>query len=246
MIPVEIEIKGKKELFEIPQTWEEVEEKHHDLILKLALKPMGERKKMDAVLKGFGMSRKARKTLLDFEKREIMKSLVWLNDPWRNKVNMVPRIGVFKGYKNQFSNLKLNQLIMAGIYIENADKELSDGNIEEVKKDLRKLCSILFTPFGIPYRYSLSKLYRRFFIFTPMWKLQAVAVSFRAMRLWLKDLYPLTHRPSTEKKRDFGPYGLIVDLAGDKFGTTRQVNYSEIHEIFTYLEKAAELAEKNK
>lgn len=246
-IEINIPASGISEKVQFPSCWEEVQPKHFETLLKLALKPMREWKKIRMVLKGFGVSKRALKKTILMEQREIMKTFTWLNDPWETHQNLIPRIGIFKGYRPAFRLLKMNQLLMAGQYIEQAEKYQKQSEDKKFRAELEKLSSVLYTPFGVPYSYFMSKVYRLFFKVTPLWKLQAVAVSFNSGRMWLKSKFPLTHTPDPKSEpSDHGPYGLIVDLAGPKFGTVHDVNYVDVLMVFVHLEKLAEIAINNK
>lgn len=231
--------------FQIPENWEEVKDNQISSIMKLAVKPLAEIDKIREVLKAYGFKKKMTRKLFLFELREIMKLFQWLNESWSDHRCLMPRLGLFKGPKNYFSSLVMNQLLMAGIHAQNADKFHAEKNLKELKKELRKLASVLYTPFGIPYSYRMSKIYSPIFRLFPTWKLQAASISFRSQRLWLKEQFPETHKtPVDDGSPDFGPYGLIVDLAGEKFGSIKKVNYADVIYIFTYLEKIA-IQQKN-
>lgn len=249
LIEVNIKKKGggvESLSFEIPESWNEVKDSQISSIMKLAVKPMAEIDKIREVLKAYNFKKKLMKKLFLFELREIMKLFSWLNENWSDARCLMPRLGIFKGPKDYFEGLVMNQLLMAGIHAQNADKFQEEKNPKQLKKELRKMASVLYTPFGLPYHYTLSKIYTPIFHLFPIWKLQAASISFRSQRLWLKDLFPETHKdPFDNGSRDFGPYGLIVDLAGDKFGSIKKVNYAHVIYIFTYLEKLATQQKKS-
>jgi hypothetical protein len=246
MIPIEIEINERLAVIDLPESWDEVPKERLPVFLELVTRPMGERKKITRLLSAYGFRKRDLKKLALFELREIMKPLSWLNEPWKERRAMMPSIGVFNGLHDGMERLAFNQLIMAGIFCDNAD-ELQEANAgrRSVRRELEKMCAILYTPFGIRYRYSLHKLYKWYFRFVPSWKLASASISWRAQRAWLAEKYPLTHNQSGDGD-SHGPYGLIVTLAGEKFGKVEQVHYAEVRYVFTYLEQSAEQAAKLK
>lgn len=233
--------------FQIPENWEEVTDEQLPSLIKMAVKPMDEIQKITEVLKVYGFKKRVIKRLILSELREIMKLFSWLNEEWNDHRSLVPKLWVFWGPKDYFSGLQLNQLLLSGLHCQNADKFLEENNQKELKKELRALAATLYTPFGMKYSHKLSKIYEQLFRLVPFWKLRAISISFRSQRLWLKEHFPLCHESSSdEDSRDFGPYGLIVDLAGAEFGDIEQVEERDIFFIFTKLEKLATQNKKNK
>ena len=249
-IEIQIGVRGGSVLdytFQVPEKWEEVSHKQLPSLIKLAIKPMADIDKIREVLKAYGFKKSLTKKLFLFEMREVMKLFSWLNEEWNDPRSLVPKLGLFKGPKDYLSGLQLNQLLLAGIHAQNADNFQEEGDLKNLRKELRSLTSTLYTPLGLKYSYTFSKMYSPLFRLFPMWKIQAASISFRAQRLWLKDHFPACHSGGGEEGiRDFGPYGLVVDLAGQEFGDVDKVNKTDIIYVFTKLEKLALQKRDNK
>ena len=66
-------------------------------------------------------------------------------------------------------------------------------------------------------------------------KLAALA-NYKAIRLWLPTKYPNAFEGGAEDPN--GVHGLIVDLAGPKFGKTSEAEEAPLHDVLIYVQKA--------
>lgn len=255
MIPVEFKVGKRQFNLDLPESWEEVPNEKLPAFLELVCRPQAERRKILTFLSRMGIKKRWLKPVPLILLREVMKPMAWINEPWSDHRFMMGRIGVFSPPKASMERMAFNQLIMAGLVSEQI-QALLDAKSKDLKRELARLASILYTfkPVGLfpvkssarGYIYSLTHLYSFFFRLTPLWRLQAISVSFLAQRKWLEEYFPLCHQKTEAGGIDHGPYGLIVDLAGEKFGKIESVHYSEVMYVMTYLEKLSEEREKLK
>lgn len=255
MTEVEIQINGKGSIINLPESWQEVDDDKLPAFLEFVCRPAKtERQKITRLLTAYGFRKRHLNRVPLFMLNEIMLQLTWLNEPWEEYRSMLPKIGIFKGPNHGLQRLVLNQFIMAGLFCDEADNLQEDkAPAKKVRKQLEHMCGILYTPFGLPYKYErffglvkMHKLFRWYFRFVPTWKLAGASISWRAQRAWFANEYPRTHRQTNDGGDDHGPYGLIVALAGEKFGTVQQVHQQETRYVFTYLEQNAEQIENMK
>jgi len=247
MKEIEFISKGKSKLLQLAESWEEVPKKQLPHFLELATRPQLERDKLLLFLKRMGVSSAFLRAHPLFMLREVAKCLAWLNDPWSDARSMIPRLWIFYGPKDFMDRLQLNQLLMAGIYSDKIAAMVEESQpTKKLKLELRRLAAILYTPFGMGYHYRFHHFYAFLFKVFPGWKINAVSISWMAQRKWLQQQFPKIHNQDQSSSSDFGPYGLVVDLAGDKFGTIEKVHSMEVIYVMTYLEKTEEQAEKLK
>lgn len=74
--------------------------------------------------------------------------------------------------------------------------------------------------------------------------LLAAAFNYAGLRAQVVAQYPKVFRGGTADSR--GIHGLIVDLAGDKFGTVHQAQQARLHDVFIYLERCIDRMEAAK
>lgn len=70
----------------------------------------------------------------------------------------------------------------------------------------------------------------------------AILLQYSGFRKFLQDRYPLTFSGGESSK--YGISGMVVELAGPKFGTTDETFKSNIHPILIYTEQALQKADK--
>ena len=135
----------------------------------------------------------------------------------------------FEGPRDRLGRWKVRQWIFADALL----LRLTNGGGEEA---LHHLLGALYTPAGTPWHNdhvernaeALAKLDDRT-------KLAAV-LNYRGLRTWLGTRYPKAFRGG--KADPHGPEGMIVRLAGNKFGTVEQTWDADLSPVLVHVEQS--------
>lgn len=144
---------------------------------------------------------------------------------------------LWKGPKEGLQGLSA---LRFGLADHHARKALNPDTLEKEKAEaLRVFWACLFTPLALPWTPATGKAYQAFARLVPYrWKL-AAAFNFLAVSSWFAQTFPGAHTSKSSKGPNFGWPGAFVALAGEKFGTPREVHRTPIMDVFIHMEQQA-------
>lgn len=186
-------------------------------------------------------------------KCQLRPLLNWLEH--KNKISkwLLPTVQggkyIWKGPLNHLSNLTAEQFMYAELAYERWLQTYDDSNLDD-------LFVVLFQRYGflglIPLKFNASKFEARLADARPVrdYIKRAVALNYAGCRNFIIDRHPHIWRQAVEQGADnpgssYTPWGsMILDLAGDKFGTYDQTLRANVWNVLADLDKKAQRAEE--
>lgn len=145
--------------------------------------------------------------------------------------------GLVQGPQDALSGMPFKQLNIADQYL-SAYQESKDDKL------IKYLFAWLYTPFGWILPDTLQGIWAWILTLCYSKSTQTLAIlNFVGLRNEFSRRFPLTFSQTTESKgTDYGYLGLVVSLAGEKFGLPQQVEKTDANMVFIGIEKNNELA----
>lgn len=257
---------GEQKEFNLPDAWADVNRKQWIDILKLrsscAAREMPKELWLDPLtpqvelfLISYLDARKALGNLIpamsEYLTPEVVETCVkemgWLIKLPDHYRSMRPSFGwIWKGPKDQLSNWTWKRYALGEEAIRMYVNATENDNEKNKRIALNMLFAVLYAPFGV-WTSRLADAYMWSARFIPTtWKLEALS-NYTGLRTWLQQLYPRSFQGGGDGGGSDAMRRLTVAMAGDKFGTVKEVAYANIHDVFIDQEmKAEEIDQLNK
>lgn len=182
------------------------------------------------------------RVLAQFTESEMEKvaaeSNILIEQPSFRKSHFTRLLLVFKGPGDGLGRMRFKQYGLADQqfrhYWEAAGK---DGQNAAALR--RSVLAIVYTPAFLPFNARLVTFYSLLFRLVPARIQIAALYNYWAQRNWLREVYDDVFEGGS-KGKNYGFRGLIISIAGEKFGTAKSVGRAKLHDVMTYLEMRAE------
>lgn len=167
------------------------------------------------------------------QQASLLPSLDWITQVPMFTTSKLPTLQVggctWQGPRDRLARMCVDQWLYADLlYNRFAAGAATDQHLNE-------LMAALYQPAGTRWSSRRIEALATELADLPVATKLAAAANYRGLREWVRLQYP-----NFSRGKDADPHGgrgLIVRLAGPKFGTTRQVRRAEIHDVFVHVEQ---------
>lgn len=235
MISVEFQRGDKLITAALPESWSDLSRRQYALVARANTRKV--RSQVHAqFLHAFGVPRHVTEELSPGVLATICRDSAVTNTLPEHHNWMGTRIPFFTPPKNALSNISTDQFGLADQWMR---KFLDSKTRQDSRKNLNRLFACLYHMRGVKWSRKTADIYTILATLLPRKMKIAIAYSFLGCSRWYAKQFPKTHKKKTSKGPDYGWPGLIVDLAGPKFGHPDQVKKTSIYEVMVHLEQGA-------
>lgn len=177
----------------------------------------------------FGLPSQVLKEITEHECIQLFNELELLSADISSAKSFYPTVPFFKAPKVALSNLLFMQFALA-------DESLSMITEANSKKMARRVFAALYAPVFFGWSSLSADLALKLsFLIRPK-KLLRIVEAYRSQSSWLRLKYKHSFGGKSSSG-GFGYQGMVVSIAGDKFGSVDKARMQKLHDVFIHIEQ---------